>query len=149
MTSSSATYSAQADQNAHTHDVTDFTTATLHMLSRWNFEIASLYGKRMQEYSVLPFSLMLCTSFDDFTDAQQKFSETLVADYRAAAERVANSVHAGKEQASEAYASALLKAQEDARNIIDQARAHAKRIIEDAEAEVAKPKTAEDKTKAA
>jgi len=46
----------------------------------------------MQEYSVLPFSLMLCTSFDDFTDAQQKFSETLVADYRAAAERVANSV---------------------------------------------------------
>jgi hypothetical protein len=154
MTPSTSTQSARADQDTHANDTPDFSTAAIQTLSRWNFEIACLYGKRIQECCAFPFSLMLCTSFDDFTDAQQKFSEALLADYRMAAGKIANSIFAGEGKArdggaGEAYAAALLKGQEDARNIIDQAHAHAKRIMEDAEAQTAKPRAAGDKTRAA
>ena len=108
----------------------------------------------MQECCVFPFSLMLCASPDDVTDAQEKFSETLLTDYRAAAEKLTHSIgtsvpKVGDNEATEAYASTLLKAQEDARNILDQARAHAKRIIEGAQAQIAEPQAATEKTKAA
>jgi hypothetical protein len=125
-------------------------TSWLDMLGEWNTEIASLYGKRLQHCGMFPFSVMTCTSPDDFTDAQEKFSQTLLADYRATAEKLAHSFgtqsRVGSE-ASEAYAAALLKAQDDARNILDQARAHAKRIID--EAQTATSQLAEHATKAA
>ena len=154
MSMSSLNGSAKADQNIRTSEVPVSAASWLEMLSRWNMEIASLYGKRMQECCVFPFSLMLCTSPDDVTDTQEKFSETLLVDYCAAAEKLAHSIgtsvhKAGDNEANEVYASTLLKAQEDARNLLDQARAHAKRIIEDAQAQIAKPQAATEKTKAA
>jgi hypothetical protein len=125
-------------------------TSWLDMLGEWNTEIASLYGKRLQECGMFPFSVMTCTSPDDLTDAQEKFSETLLADYRATAEKLMHAFgtqsRAGSE-ASDAYAAALLKAQDDARNILDQARAHAKRIIDEARASL--PEVAMEETKAA
>jgi hypothetical protein len=124
------------------------------MLSRWNMEIASLYGKRMQEYCMLPFNLMLRVSPDDLADAQDDFSETLLADYRAAAEKLTDAFGAGTRktsgnEATEAYAAVLLKAQEDARNMLDQARAQAQRIINDAEARAAGAQAGESETRAA
>ncbi len=149
MTTSSSNESAKADQNIHTGDAS--ASSWLQMLSRWNMEIASLYGKRMQECCAFPLSLMLCTSPDDVTDAQEKFSGTLLADYRDAAEKLTRAIgaNASKVEANEAYAAALLKGQEDARNILDQARAHAKRIVEDAQAQSVVPQAAKDQIKAA
>jgi hypothetical protein len=114
----------------------------------------------MQEYCFIPFNLLLCTSADDVTDAQEKFSKKLMADYRVAAERLmrlfdSNASKAEGSEARKAYSAALLKAQEDARNILDQARAHAKRIIEGAELQITRsqaavePQVAEGNTKAA
>ena len=125
-------------------------TSWLDMLGEWNTEIASFYGKRLQECGMFPFNVMTCTSPDDLTDAQEKFSQTLLADYRATAEKLGRAFgtqsRAGNE-ASEAYAAALLKAQDDARNILDQARAHAKRIIDEARASL--PEVMQEETKAA
>jgi hypothetical protein len=152
MTTSSSKGSTKADQDIRTGDTPVFGAPWLEMLSQWNIEITSLYGKRMQECCVFPFSLMLCASPDDVTDAQVKFSDTLLADYRAAAEKLARSIDSNRargNEANEAYAATLLKAQDDARNILDQARAHAKRIIEDAQAQNVEPQTAKEHIKAA
>jgi len=123
----------------------------LQLLARWNMEIMFLYGKRMQEYVVLPLRVMQCTSPDDLAKAQNLFSETLLTDYRAAAEKLARAVgvDTGKTGGHEEYAARLLKAQEDARDILDQAKAQAQRIIEDAEKRNAEPRAAGSQTKAA
>ena len=117
------------------------------MLARWNMEIASLYGKRMQEYCLVPVNLMRCASPDDLARAQEEFSQTLLADYREAAEKLARAIGAGAAEGG--YAAALLRAQEDARDILDQAKAQAQRIIEEAKARSAEPQAAEGRTKAA
>jgi F0F1-type ATP synthase membrane subunit b/b' len=74
-----------------------------------------------------------------------------LTDYRAAAEKLARAVGAdtGKAGGHEEYAARLLKAQEDARDILDQAKAQAQRIIEDAEKRSAEPQKAGGQTKAA
>ena len=154
MTTSSSKGSAKADQIIRTSETPASAASWLQMLGQWNIEIVSLYGKRMRECGMFPLSLMLCTSPDDVTDAQEKFSETLLADYRAAAEKLTRAIGADASkvrgnEANEAYAAALLKGQEDARNILDQARAHAMRIIEDAKAQNAQPQNKEDQIKAA
>lgn len=116
-------------------DSVDLAMATFSFLTRWNAEILSLYGKRMQEYGLLPFNLALCASHDDFADLQDEFCAALEADYRAAAANLAAAVtRDGKtEQKSEGYADVLLNAQQDARAIIEQAKEQARRIIEEAE----------------
>ena len=123
------------------------------MLGRWNMEITSLYGKRMQEYFLLPLRVMQSTSPDDLAKAQEQFSQTLLTDYRVAAKKLALAIGAdvdtGKAGGHEEYAARLLKAQEDARDIIDQAKAQAKRIIEDAEKRSAEPQKAGGETRAA
>lgn len=152
MTTSSSKGSAKADQTTRTSDAPASAASWLQMLSQWNLEIVSLYGKRMRECSMFPLSMMLCTSPDDVADAQEKFSETLLADYRAAAEKLTRAIGAGRvrgNESNEAYAAVLLKAQEDARNILDQARAHAKRIIEDAQGQNAEQQNGMDQIKAA
>jgi hypothetical protein len=154
MTTSSSKGSAKADQNIRTSETPASAASWLQMLSQWNLEIVSLYGKRMRECSMFPLSMMLCTSPDDVADAQEKFSETLLADYRAAAEKLTRAIGADASkvrgnEANEAYAAALLKGQEDARNILDQARAHAMRIIEDAQGQNAQPQNRKDQIKAA
>jgi hypothetical protein len=154
MKTSSSNEYTKVDQNIHADGVHAADTSWLNLLGRWNMEIASLYGKRMQECSVFPFSLMMCTSPDDVTDAQERFSGILLTDYRAAAEKLMRSIGTHTHlsdgtEADQAYAATLLKAQEDARNILDQARAHAKRIIDDAQAQTAVLRDVTEKTKAA
>jgi len=134
--------SAKTDRN-------DPAVSWVQMLARWNMEIASLYGKRMQEYCLLPVNLMRCASPDDLARAQEEFSQTLLSDYRDAAEKLARAIGAGAAEGGSGYAAALLRAQEDARDILDQAKAQAQRIVEEAEARSAGPMTAGAETKAA
>ncbi|MGQ0485899.1 MAG: hypothetical protein ACT4SY_11180 [Hyphomicrobiales bacterium] len=146
MTTSSSKKSANAGQ---TDDLPTTAASWLNLLGRWNMEITSLYGKRMQEYFVLPLRVMQCGSPDDLAKAQEQFSETLLTDYRAAAEKLARAIGAKETDRHQEYAAALLKAQEDARDIIDQAKAQAKRIVEEAEKRSAEPQKAQGRTRAA
>lgn len=136
--------SAKTDRNAPA-------VSWVQMLARWNMEIMSLYGKRAEEYFLLPIRVMQCASPDDLAEAQGEFSRALLADYRAAAERLARTVGANAERTAGngEYAATLLKAQEDARDILDQAKAQARRIVEEAKARSAEPQAAEGRTKAA
>ena len=104
-------------------------------LMQWNAEMLGLYGKRMQEYCMMPLNLMLCTSADDFKDLQDRFSSTLQSDYGDAAGKLVEAVGgtATDSHATESYAGVLLKAQKDARAIVEQARAQASRILAEAE----------------
>jgi hypothetical protein len=124
------------------------------LLSQWNIELASFYGRRMQAYAMLPVTLMLCVSPEDVVDAQEDFSRTLVADYRAAAGKLAEAAGCDARaipsgDRAQAYAASLLKAQDDARALLDQAQAQARRIIAEAEAQIAGKHGAAGKTKAA
>ena len=137
MSISTAKKSANPKQTQSTPDVHLDATQSLHLLGRWNVEIAALYGKRIQECCMFPFNLLLCTSPDDVTDAQEKFSRILMANYKSAAQKLARTVAGDVRDdhgASEVYAATLLKAQEDARNILDQAKAQAQRILDTAAA---------------
>jgi hypothetical protein len=155
MTHSNSNQSPKTDHGMPNRDAAASSPAPwLGMLNQWNTDIASFYGRRMQAYAMLPVNLMLCVSPGDVADAQEDFSRTLMADYRAAAEKLAQAagLEAGKTQggdATQAYAAALLKAQDDARAILEQARAQAQRIIADAEARIAEPHSADGDTKAA
>lgn len=150
MTTSSSKNSAKAGQSSPANDPP---ASWLLMLARWNMEITSLYGKRLQEYFLLPLRVMQCTSPDELAKAQDQFSQTLLTDYRAAAEKLTRAIGAkldtSKAARDDEYAASLLKAQEDARDILDQARAQAKRIIEAAEPPSAEPQAAGARTKAA
>ena len=150
MTTSSSQNSAKAGQSSPANDPP---ASWLLMLARWNMEITSLYGKRLQEYFLLPLRVMQCTSPDELAKAQDQFSQTLLTDYRAAAEKLTRAIGAkldtSKAARDDEYAASLLKAQEDARDILDQARAQAKRIIEAAESRSAEPHAAGAQTRAA
>ena len=117
------------------------------MLVRWNTEMAALYGRRMQEYCALPMQLMMCRSADDVADTQEDFARKLVDDYAEAAGKFTRCLATGA--AAEGYGATLLKAQEDAREILAQARAQAERIIREAQSRGAKAPEAEAQTKAA
>lgn len=145
-----ATASSKKSANpAQAGDPSASDASWLQLLARWNMEIMFLYGKRMQEYFVLPARVMQCTSPDELAKAQDQFSETLLTDYRVAAEKLARAIGANEASGHQEYAARLLKAQEDARDIIDQAKAQAQRIIEDAEKRSAEPQKAGGQTKAA
>ncbi len=98
-------------------------------LYQWNAELASLYGKRLQELSTVPLGLMLCTSPDDLVDLQEDFSRTLTRDYREAWDRLGRAFICINKASSETYAATILKAQEDAGKILELARAQAERIV--------------------
>lgn len=135
MANSPSKKAAKTDRN-------DPAVSWVQMLARWNMEIASLYGKRMQEYCLLPANLMRCASPDDLARAQEEFSQTLLSDYREAAEKLARAIGAGAAESGSGYAAALLRAQEDARDLLDQAKAQAQRIVEEAEKRSAEPQKA-------
>ena len=142
-----------ADRDSPAGDVPASATSWIQAMGRWNIEIASLCGKRVQYWSTFPMRLMQCRSSDDLSNAQDEFSQTLLTDYRAAAEKlglaISRNANSGQIERNQEYATALLKAQEDAGNIIDQARAQAKRIVEEAQSRGEATKAKADKTKAA
>jgi len=123
---------AAAPRNESVSDVTTESRAWYGMLGQWNMEIAALYGKRLQEWSAMPLRLAQCQSMDDLLEQQEEFSKQLMADYRAAAAKLSGAFGdtAGE---PEQYAATLLKAQQDAASILDQAKAQARQIVEAAE----------------
>jgi hypothetical protein len=126
----------------------------LSLLSRWNAELAGFYCKRAQQYWSLPLRLMSCRSTDEAVGVQVDFYHQLIEDYRQETETLHEIAAQGRTHSESEdvapYAARLLKAQEDAREIVRQAKVQADRIIASAKKEtVTQAEPAESKSKAA
>jgi len=124
-------------------------------LHEWNTELASHYLVRLQSYAMLPVKLTACRSADDLAELQADFCRRLISDYRSKAARLCD-VAGGHDEPAAAdaereYSARILKAQEDAREIIRQAKEQAKRITADAgeAAAAGRTETADGESKAA
>ena len=102
----------------------------------WNTEITRFYMSRFQQIGLLPWRFQSCRSQDDVNALQAEFQRKLVDDYRRQAGRLLQIVGAPghSEEAGEDadYAASLLKAQEDAATIIEEAKAQAESIVTEA-----------------
>lgn len=124
----------------------------LGMLQKWNTELAGFYLARIQQYAVLPQALMGCRDPEDISKLQKQFFNQLVDDYRIEADTLSRIAMSGATDGEElaSYSAEILKAQADAQNILEQARAQAEKIIADAEAATTGDKAEKQKsTKAA
>jgi hypothetical protein len=127
----------------------------LSLLNRWNAELAGFYCKRAQQYWSLPLRLMSCRSTDETVGVQVDFYHQLIEDYRQETKTLHEIVSQGRMPADSEdvapYAARLLKAQEDAREIVRQAKAQADRIIASARRETSAlpEETKESQVKAA
>ncbi len=118
----------QSNEPARQHDM----LSVAGFLTRWNAEITRFYTQRHQHYWQLPFELLSCRSTDDLQKLQEKFRRELLEDYHAevaSLSSIATEVSDQAEGFDNGYAAGLLKAQEDAAVIIDQAKKQAERIL--------------------
>ena len=119
------------------------------MLAQWNAEMAAHYGRRMQEWWLLPVKAMQCTSAEQLKELQGEFADSLMTDYRHAAQKLAQAFGETTANVTKDYAATLLKAQDDAKTLLDQARAQAEQIVADARARTSPPPSDEKVTRAA
>ena len=106
------------------------------LLASWHQSLLGFYFGRVQQYWNLPFAIQPFSPQQEYIELYERFMEKMVADYAEQAEKlveIANGDLQFSHDPSE-YAAHLLKAQEDAGKIIDQAKAQAEHIIAAAEA---------------
>jgi hypothetical protein len=106
------------------------------LLARWHYSLAAFYFRRWQRQMELPLRLAQSASPADLVEARRAFEEDLVADYADQAEALHQTCHdrLPSPQPETSYGAELLRAQEDARQLLDQAKAQAERIIAGAHA---------------
>jgi len=109
--------------------------AAMALLFGWNMELSRFYLRRYQQYCALPTSFLSCLSLEDLRTRQAEFLKQLMDEYRIGSRRLSNIANADEADGNlnADYAATLLKAQEDAAAIIDQAKVQAKRILDSAE----------------
>jgi hypothetical protein len=103
------------------------------LLARWNYSLTAFYLQRWQRQLVLPFRLARSASASDLAEIRHAFEADLRADYHEQAQALRHACIGGTPAAAEAgdvtYGAELLKAQEHARHLLDQAKAQADRIV--------------------
>ncbi|MEE4236318.1 MAG: hypothetical protein V2I51_06310 [Anderseniella sp.] len=106
----------------------------------WNMELAQFYFRRYQQYWTSPVNFLACRSTEELRAAQAEFLQRLMADYRENAVRLSQIANGPMSAADldTAYEARLLKAQEDAAAIIEQAKLQATRILESVQKQVDK-----------
>ena len=111
----------------------------LALFSRWNAELIDFYLGCLQQYSLIPFRVFDFRSVESMMQAQTDFCRQVAEDCKAEAEKLAEIAdeELGEPSPETTYEAHLLKAQEDARQIIRLAEQQAERIIADAEKEAA------------
>jgi hypothetical protein len=119
----------RADDDARVPDA-------MSLLARWNVSLASFYVRRWQRQMELPVRLARSASPRDLMEAGRAFEQDLVADYRDQVEALQRSCDADEVRRGPhgPYEAELLKAQEHARQLLDQAKAQADRILASARA---------------
>jgi len=124
----STEYRDQSNKTAGQHDMLSVAA----FLMKWKAEITRFYSQRYRHYWQLPLELLSCRSTDDLHELQEKFRKELLEDYRAEVSRLSSIATEVSDEAGgfdNGYATGLLKAQEDAAVIIDQAKKQAERIL--------------------
>ncbi|MCP5075605.1 MAG: hypothetical protein GY947_20235 [Rhodobacteraceae bacterium] len=105
----------------------------IELLSAWNAEISRFYLRRYQQCWKLPLRMQSLLTQNDFRGLQSDFFAELLEDYRNEALELSQIMSTNSERKASAsesdYAASLLKAQEDAAAIIDQAKAQAEKIL--------------------
>ena len=114
---------------------------TIGLLFSWNAELMSFYARRAQQYGALPLRLLTCANASDVQEVQSEFLQQLTQAYSEEAAKLLK-ITGGTERSADAaleadYAAKLQKAQQDAGQIIAEAKAQAERIVASAEAQVA------------
>lgn len=117
------------------------TSVCCDLLWEWNEEILSFYFGRMQKYWALPMQLQSCGSIEDLRRLQSDFIERMIKDYSdeaAQLAKIAGSIQAEDqgedgEEGEASYEDGLLRAQHDAAQIIEQAKAQADHILAEAQ----------------
>jgi hypothetical protein len=105
------------------------------LLARWNYTLTAFYLRRWRRQLELPLRLAGSASPGDFVEARRAFEEDLLADYRDQAVALHHACgEALPPDAGRGYGAELLKAQDHARQLLDQAKAQADRIIASAQA---------------
>jgi hypothetical protein len=128
-----------------THETNEIEEVSLvGFLTRWNAEITRFYVSRYQRYWTVPIRMLSCTSTEDIKAMQAEFGRELLEDYRAEASRLARIANETLEPPGSDYAASLLKAQQDAGEIIEQAKLQAERIVASAQKSVATPEPIEE-----
>ncbi len=112
--------------------------AIIDILFKWQREIFNFYGHRLKQYADLPARMAQCQNPKDLHALQSQFFDTLFSDYRKKAEELFELTRklTGEAAAPEEnhYEKAILKAQEDGKQLLRQAKSNAEKIIRDAEA---------------
>ena len=131
------TMKAGETQAPSTADAGPDVAPSIAFLYEWNAEITRFYLSRFQKYGLLPWRLQSCRTPDDFSALQTEFQCELAVDYEWGAARLSQIVGASEHSAGATqdadYAAGLLKAQEDAAAIIEQAKAQAESIVAEAQ----------------
>jgi regulator of protease activity HflC (stomatin/prohibitin superfamily) len=108
------------------------------MLSNWNLSLYGFYFERLQEWWKIPLEVPALRSADDYVELHEQFLDKMVGDYAEQAENLLEIVRSefqlSRDTEGSDYETRLLKAQQDAARIIDQAKAQAEHIIAEAEA---------------
>jgi len=111
-------------------------TGAVGVVANWNYSMAAFLVRRMQRYWQLPMQMAEAVAPQQLTEVRLDFEEQLLADYAAEAERLWRIVHADdRKLPPEDYEASILRAQEHAAMIIEQAKAQAQRIVESARAQ--------------
>lgn len=107
------------------------------LLANWNYSLADFYARRLQKYWQYPFGLAEMHSLEEVAYSLIEFETELLADYADQADELKRIANGKRRKACGApgqqYEASLLKAQEDAALIIEQAKAQAERIISSAQ----------------
>ena len=104
------------------------------LLARWNYSLAAFYVRRFQRQMELPIKLATATSPSQLVELRDAFQAELVADYSDQAHALHRTCSDGRLNETADYGGALLKAQEHASSLIEQAKVQAERIIASARA---------------
>jgi hypothetical protein len=112
------------------------TTGAAAVLASWSYSLAAFGLLRMQRYWQLPMQMVQAVSPQQLSEVRLDFETQLLEDYAAQTERLWKISHAASRQLPpEDYEAGILRAQEHAALIIDQAKAQAQRIVDSARAQ--------------
>jgi hypothetical protein len=110
------------------------------LLADWNASLTDFYMRRWQKYWQYPLALAELRSLTEVAESLVEFEKELMADYADQADefqRIVRGEHRGTgETPVRQYEALLLKAQSDAAEIIEQAKAQAEHIMASAQSSV-------------
>ncbi len=116
------------------------------MLADWNASLGDFYLRRWQKYWQYPLALVELRSLSEMAESLANFERELVADYADQADEFQRITRGERRGTGETpvrqYEALLLKAQSDAAEIIEQAKAQAERIMASASARASEPRKA-------